>query len=451
MKNQAGGVDRPVAIPFKFQQLGTLPIRITLTFISLALLLTLIVTPLPPSTFQLFFTRQLIDHHQSFDSLRNSTKVGSLNSSQKSVAERPKENESCDLFSGEWVPNPEAPYYTNESCYIIPDQVNCMRFGRPDSDYLRWKWKPDGEDCNLPIFDPHQFLELMRGKSIAFVGDSVGGNHMHSLICLLSRVVYPEFISPNKNGRDRPADEHWVYKDYNFHISKFWAPFLVRSEISDPSDPGSPFRIYIDECDQYWISKIERYSYIIISASQWFFKRTLVYENKTLTGCAVCDQQQTNVAKLDFYLTYAKAFQTAFKAINGLKDFKGVTFLRTILTPHYEGGAWNEGGNCVRIEPFKRKETSLEYLVSEMHRIQVKELRVAQEEGQKTGLRFRLFNATHPMSLRPDGHPSKYGHPRHQTEITFNDCLHWCLPGPLDTLNDFLLELLRREVVGRSS
>lgn len=82
--------------------------------------------------------------------------------------------------------NPDAPYYTNKTCWAIHEHQNCMKYGRPDSDYMKWKWQPDG--CNLPVFDPVEFLETLRNKSLAFVGDSVGRNQMQSLICLLSRV-----------------------------------------------------------------------------------------------------------------------------------------------------------------------------------------------------------------------------------------------------------------------
>lgn len=99
------------------------------------------------------------------------------------------DKEECDLFSGEWVPNNEAPYYTNETCFAIQEHQNCMKFGRPDTGFLKWKWKPDG--CELPVFDPEKFFELVRGKSLAFVGDSVARNHMQSLICLLSTVSPP--------------------------------------------------------------------------------------------------------------------------------------------------------------------------------------------------------------------------------------------------------------------
>lgn len=96
---------------------------------------------------------------------------------------------TCDIFSGEWIPNPKAPYYTNKTCWAIHEHQNCMKYGRPDSDFMKWRWKPN--ECELPIFNPFQFLEIVRGKSMAFVGDSVGRNHMQSLICLLSRVSFP--------------------------------------------------------------------------------------------------------------------------------------------------------------------------------------------------------------------------------------------------------------------
>nr|GFB36405.1 protein trichome birefringence-like 19 [Tanacetum cinerariifolium] len=89
-------------------------------------------------------------------------------------------NKLCDLFSGEWVENPDGLYYTNETCWMIQEHQNCMKFGRTDHDFLKWRWKP--YKCELPIFDPMLFLEMMRGKSLAFVGDSVARNHMQSLL-----------------------------------------------------------------------------------------------------------------------------------------------------------------------------------------------------------------------------------------------------------------------------
>ncbi|KAF3452080.1 hypothetical protein FNV43_RR08176 [Rhamnella rubrinervis] len=50
--------------------------------------------------------------------------------------------------------------------------------------FLNWGWKP--KECELPRFDPKAFLEMVCGKKMAFVGDSVSRNHMESLLGLLS-------------------------------------------------------------------------------------------------------------------------------------------------------------------------------------------------------------------------------------------------------------------------
>lgn len=54
----------------------------------------------------------------------------------------------CDLFSGSWVKDDTYPLYQSQNCPIIDSQFNCQLYGRPDSDYLRYRWKPAG--CDLP-------------------------------------------------------------------------------------------------------------------------------------------------------------------------------------------------------------------------------------------------------------------------------------------------------------
>jgi len=92
----------------------------------------------------------------------------------------------CNVFSGEWVPYSKGASYDNETCNLIIEQQNCMKFGRPDREFLKWRWKPN--ECELPLFDATLFLEIVRGKSMAFVGDSLGRNQMNSLLCLLNPV-----------------------------------------------------------------------------------------------------------------------------------------------------------------------------------------------------------------------------------------------------------------------
>lgn len=96
--------------------------------------------------------------------------------------------ESCDLFHGEWVPNSSGPAYTNASCRFIESPQNCMTNGRPDTDYLNWRWKPYG--CEVSPFDGKKFLDGMKGKHWALIGDSILRNHVQSLLCLLSKVFH---------------------------------------------------------------------------------------------------------------------------------------------------------------------------------------------------------------------------------------------------------------------
>lgn len=98
----------------------------------------------------------------------------------------------CDLFTGDWVPNTSGPAY-NESCPIIENPQNCIRNGRPDTGYLYWRWNP--RDCEIPKFDPERFLEMMRNKAWALIGDSISRNHVQSLLCMLSTVFVRTAIS----------------------------------------------------------------------------------------------------------------------------------------------------------------------------------------------------------------------------------------------------------------
>jgi hypothetical protein len=56
----------------------------------------------------------------------------------------------CDVFSGSWVLDGggSSAAYTGYNCPLIDAEFNCQLYGRPDSDYLRYLWKPAG--CELP-------------------------------------------------------------------------------------------------------------------------------------------------------------------------------------------------------------------------------------------------------------------------------------------------------------
>ena len=255
------------------------------------------------------------------------------------------------------------------------------------------------------------------------------------------QVEYPVDVSYTPNEKFK----RWKYTTYNFTIAFFWTPHLVKSkerEANGPTQTGL-FNLYLDEFDEEWTTQIEDFDYLIISGGQWFYRPSVFYENRQIVGCHFCLIE--NVTDLTKFYGYRKSFRTAFRAINSVENFKGITFLRTFAPSHFQNGLWNQGGNCVRTKPFRSNETALNGDNLEFYMIQMEEFRTAEREGRKKGKRYRLMDTTQATLLRPDGHPSRYGHWPHENVILYNDCVHWCLPGPIDTWNDFLLQMLKME------
>ncbi|KAG8056010.1 hypothetical protein GUJ93_ZPchr0001g29664 [Zizania palustris] len=340
----------------------------------------------------------------------------------------------CDIFRGEWVPDESSPHYTNETCSYIQEHQNCMMYGRPDLEFLKWRWKPAG--CELPRFEPEKFLRLVGNKTLAFVGDSLARNHMQSLLCLLSKVATPKDVSVTEKT---DPNKILYYEGYNFTIYIFWSPFLVRSEESAES-PGL-FKLYLDEPDCKWFTRVARLDYVIFSGANWFTRPSMFYENGRLVGGSYVALNITS--DLTLRHSHRMAFRTALRAINDIR-FRGKAIVRT-LSPmsHFEGGAWDKGGDCRRMRPYRDNETSpMGGLDLDFYTAQVEEFREAQKEAAANGVNMVLMDPTGAMLLRPDGHPSRYGHWPDEKRVLYNDCIHWCLPGPVDAWNDMLLQML---------
>ncbi|KAL2895931.1 Protein trichome birefringence-like 19 [Bienertia sinuspersici] len=335
-------------------------------------------------------------------------------------------NDRCDLYSGEWIPNMDAPYYTNDSCNVIQEHQNCMKYGRPDTEFMKWKWKPN--ECELPVFNPFQFLDIVRGKSLAFVGDSVARNQMQSLICLLSRVEHPLDVSNTTDDNFK----RWYYQSYNFTLVILWSPFLVKTLDNDPNGrTGKTFwGLYLDEADDIWTDEIDKFDYTLI-----------YYQQRKFMGCRYCEIDNLTEYSLSF--GFRNAFQTTFRAIMERESFKGVVYLRTFVPGHFEGGEWDGGGDCLRTRPYKSDEARLEGETLEMYTAQMEAFREAQQLAQQRGLSLRVLDMTRLMLMRPDGHPSKYGRPANLNVSWPSDCVHWCLPGPIDSWSDFLLQMMK--------
>ncbi|XLR46163.1 hypothetical protein S83_030823 [Arachis hypogaea] len=80
-----------------------------------------------------------------------------------------------------------------------------------------------------------------------------------------------------------------------------------------------------------------------------------------------------------------------------------------------------------------------------MHDIQVDEFREAEKEARKKGLHFGLIDISDATSMRPDAHPDQYGL-IYNKNVKVIDCVHWCLPGAIDTWNEFLFYKMKQAI-----
>ncbi|KAK4488485.1 hypothetical protein RD792_004249 [Penstemon davidsonii] len=350
-----------------------------------------------------------------------------------------KSSDKCDLFKGQWIQDERGPLYTNYSCKTIPLQRNCFLNGRKDRDFLHWKWKPD--QCELPRFNAETFLSILQGKTMAFVGDSLARNHMESLLCLLSTVETPKAIQEDTE-EDKSAT--WEFPKHNFTLMVFWSQFLVQSteKVINGSATGS-FDIQLDKIDKKWSKKLPIMDYVIFSDAHWFPREHDLYEADKHVGCVYC--QKPNVTVLGPGPAIQKAFRAAFEEINSCKNCKKVfTLLRTFSPSQFENGEWNTGGVCNRTRLVERDEVAREGYDWETRKIQVEEIEVARKLGEKSGNIFEILDVTEMMLMRPDGHPDVYWG---NTWNGYSDCIHWCLPGPIDVWNELLLEVIRRRLL----
>ncbi|XP_076950271.1 protein trichome birefringence-like 25 [Bidens hawaiensis] len=342
----------------------------------------------------------------------------------------------CDIFAGEWVRDPTGPRYTNSSCNTIEPHQNCMMNGRPDSDYIYWRWSPF--DCDLPAFDPELFLCYMRDKSMAFIGDSISRNHVQSLLCILSQVGDAIEVYHDEEYRSK----RWFFESYNFTLSVIWSPFLLKANIFEENDGHSSgaIKLHLDKLDSVWVNEFSNFNYIFISGGKWFLKTAIYYENNTIIGCHNCNKE--NIPETEFHHAYQKALRTTLGFITNPSQ-KVYTFFRTTTPDHFENGEWNTGGYCNRTGPFKNGEVNMTDIDMIMRDVELEEFENA--KGVVNGSGLRLFDTTRLSLLRPDGHPGPYRgfHPFDGNNVKVqNDCLHWCLPGPIDSWNDLMMSLL---------
>ncbi|CAI9092096.1 OLC1v1027251C1 [Oldenlandia corymbosa var. corymbosa] len=352
----------------------------------------------------------------------------------------------CDLYHGRWVYDSRGPLYKNDSCPILTPSQNCQGNGRPDKDYENWRWKPD--DCEIPRFDASKFLNLMRGKTLAFVGDSLARNQMMSLLCILSQVEFPKHIINERM-------HFYHFESTSTTILRKWSAWLV-NKTTDKFDfaPDGLDKLHLDVPDERFMEFIPRFDVLVVSSGHWFSSKKAAYIlNNEVVGGQSWWPKKSRKMKVNNIKAFAISFETALSAIVTHPNYTGLTIVRSFSPDHYERGAWNTGGSCMgKVQPLKSGEMNENKRTTKMYYQQVKGFSRAMKKMTNKS-KLKLMDITEAFGYRHDGHPGPYkdADPNKIKEIGPDgkpppqDCIHWCMPGPVDTWNEILFEVLKRE------
>ncbi|CAH8319432.1 unnamed protein product [Eruca vesicaria subsp. sativa] len=366
--------------------------------------------------------------------LTSSVKVIELtrNNDEEKKKKTKKRIEECDVTNGKWVYDSDYPIYTNASCPFIDEGFACQSNGRLDLDYMKWRWEP--RDCDTPRFNATKMLEMIRGKRLVFVGDSINRNQWESMLCMLFQAVKdPKRVYETHKRRITKEKGNYSFRfaDYKCTVEFYVTHFLVRE---------GKARIGKKRRETLRIDAMDR------TSSRWKGANILVFNTahwwshyKTKSGINYYQEGDLVHPKLDVSTAFKKALQTWSSWVDKNIDPKKTrVFFRSAAPSHFRGGEWNSGGHCREAnkllnQTFKPSYSGKNIIVEEV----LKQMKTP----------VTLLNVSGLSQYRIDAHPSIFGakpENRRRSQAV-QDCSHWCLPGVPDTWNHFLyLHLLHK-------
>ncbi|GFP92776.1 protein trichome birefringence-like 34 [Phtheirospermum japonicum] len=335
----------------------------------------------------------------------------------------------CDLFSGRWVFDKISyPLYRESQCSFMLDDYACQKYGRTDSKYQQWRWQP--HQCNLPRFDGTAFLEKIRGKRLAFVGDSLNKNQWTSMLCLIESSLgrsSPKLVVQRGNLFILHAIE------YNATIEFYWSPLLVESNCDDPEHHhGLRDRIIrvmaIEKHARHWTDA----DIIIFDSFMWWLEPTMtILWGSFESSDAIYQRVEMRTKRYEMALnTWSDWLEM------NINRTKTKLFFMSLSPCHFHGESWDVEQNCYKeTEPILKED----YwgIATDREMMHVAESSVRKLE--KRGLKIEYLNITNLSDYRKDAHPSIYrkffespSEEQLANPKTYSDCVHWCLPGVPD-------------------
>lgn len=335
---------------------------------------------------------------------------------------------ACDIYTGTWVPDNTAPVYNSTTCPFAEAGFSCQDNGRPDSDYLKWRWQPLG--CDIPVFNGEDIRRRLRGLRIAFVGDSMGRTQWESFICLLMADITNKSSVYEVHGNTITKQRPYLavrFSTFNFTVEYYRSPYLVQE---GPPPRPVPRRIK----STLKLDKLE------VAESRWLQADVLVFNTGhwwtiSKTFARGCYFQLDKSIKLGLSIEYAyrQALSTWASWVKLKVNLtKTQVFFRSYEPAHWEGD-WRNRLCNLGTKPMLNTSYSEDF----------PHLQVLQNVIEELDAPITVLNITSMSAYRRDSHVANW-----TRDSNVVDCGHWCLPGLPDWWNRLLYAALLQKQVG---
>ncbi|XP_002522057.2 protein trichome birefringence-like 13 [Ricinus communis] len=358
-----------------------------------------------------------------------------LNVKPDLISDRISPSGSCNYTHGSWIYDQNwNPNKYDSTCREIFKGWNCIANNKSNArDIVNWRWQPT--ECDLLPFDAVSFLERYRDAKIGFIGDSLNRNMFVSLFCTLKRVS-----SEVKKWRPAGADRGFTFLRYNFTIAYHRTNLLARYGRWTADANGGKleslgykegYRVDVDIPDVTWTDAPSFHDILILNTGHWWWAPSKFDPVKS--PMLFFERGEPVIPPIPPDVGLDKVLKNMMLFVEKTMHPGGIKFFRTQSPRHFEGGHWDQGGSCPRVQPMLPEEA--EELFSIKNNGTNVETRLVNQHLFKAleGSDFHILDITPMSELRADAHPSTAGGKRH------DDCMHWCLPGITDTWIDLFI------------
>ncbi|OMO91811.1 hypothetical protein COLO4_18077 [Corchorus olitorius] len=340
------------------------------------------------------------------------------------------QKKACNYAKGKWVIDDRRPLYSGSGCkqWLAPMWA-CRLMQRQDFAFEKLRWQP--KDCEMEEFEGSKFLKRMQGKTLAFVGDSLGRQQFQSLMCMITAGKdRPDVLDVGKEyglviprGGKRPNGWAYRFPSTNTTVLYYWSATLCDLEPLNIKDPHTEYAMHLDRPPAFLRDFLHKIDVLVLNTGH-HWNRGKLRGNRWVMY--VGGAPNTNKKTADMGGAKNFTIHSTVEWVNSQlpKHPHLKVFYRSISPRHFVNGDWNTGGSCDNTTPMSIGKEVLQEESSDHS---------AASAVRGTGV--KLLDITALSQVRDEGHISRFS-------ITatpgVQDCLHWCLPGVPDTWNELL-------------